>query len=84
MVKAIGLYIAVYGFLYVFDGLLLALGLGSQHQDSKYWLYRGIIGILFGFLIIRGYPPFVEFAFPQPPPEIEKESRDTQPSTGQD
>jgi len=69
IVATLGLIGILYGILFIMDGLLLSLGLfETAHSSPKYYLARGVIEIFIGVLIMKGFPPFVNLAFP---PEVE-------------
>jgi hypothetical protein len=68
ILKAIGLIAVLYGFADILDGLLLQVGLGHLERTTpKYWLVRGIVHVVIGLFLMRGFPPLVDIAYPQEP-----------------
>jgi hypothetical protein len=65
IVATLGLIGILYGTIYAVDGLLLALGLNQQsNYPPQIYIVKGLIQIVIGALIMKGFPPFVNFAFP--------------------
>jgi hypothetical protein len=66
IVKAIGVIAVLYGFDYILDGALVQIGFANLERTTpKYWLVRGIVHILIGLFLMRGFPPLVDIAYPQ-------------------
>jgi len=66
IVATLGLIGVLYGILYIIDGLLFTLGLFElQHSSPKYYVAKGVIEIFVGVLVMKGFPPFVDLAFPE-------------------
>ena len=65
IVATLGLVGILYGTIYAVDGLLLALGLNQQvNYPPQIYIVKGLIEIVIGALIMKGFPPFVDIAFP--------------------
>jgi len=65
IVATVGLLGFGYGAIYLMDGLLCSLRLfQEQHIQPGYYAARGVIEMIAGISFIKGFPPFVDLAFP--------------------
>ena len=66
-----------YGAIYFLDGVLCSIGLFQlQHSQPGYYAARGVVEMIVGILFMKGFPPFVDIAFPPsepPPPDKSRE-----------
>ena len=70
IVATLGVIGILYGVIDVIDGVLGAMNFYEHRSTgSNYYFARGAIQMFIGALIIKGFPPFVDIAFP---PDNEK------------
>jgi hypothetical protein len=71
IVATVGLLGFGYGLIYLTEGVIFAMGSYSvSHSQAGVYAVRGAVEMVFGILFMKGFPPFVDMAFPpeQPPP----------------
>jgi hypothetical protein len=70
IVATVGLLGFGYGLIYLMEGVIYSLGTYQMpHSQAGFLAVRGALEMIFGIMIMKGFPPFVDIAFPpeQPP-----------------